>query len=396
MKKSSSYKMRIPVSELLNYPNACLMHDVLSQTGSTVLIPSKIPISKLTEGLENPKRILDSLERLNIKMINIEIPQEMDDEEIVSRLTELDPSVKIIDGKVTEQAEKVMGNIYANLSISDKYSIPKDEVEDLGKTLSQEIADVSQIALSLVTSDHDSYTQSHALNVSLLAGYIAKKLVDAGKAPAELVDKTILAGLLFDIGKTAIPKEILHKTEKLSEEELAIVRSHIQKSLALCKQSGINDKEVIEGIASHHERYDGSGYPKGLVGTQIPLIGRILAVADTFDAMTSPQVYKNAVSSKLSFNFIMSANETSFDPDICKIFVSGMGVYPPGSTVELSNGQIGTVVAMTAGNLLQPKIAIKTEMNESKIIDLSAEKLFIKRSLDMEPPEEVNLLATLL
>lgn len=395
MKKSSSYKMGIPVSELLNYPNACLMRDVLSQTGSTVLIPSKIPISKLTEGLENPKRILDSLERLNIKMISVEIPQEMDDEEIVSRLTELDPSVKIIDSRVTEQAEKVMGNIYANLSISDKYSIPKNEVEDLGKTLSQEIADVSQIALSLVTSDHDSYTQSHALNVSLLAGYIAKKLVEAGKAPSELVDKTILAGLLFDIGKTAIPKEILHKTEKLSEEELSIVRSHIQESIARCKQSGINDKEVIEGIASHHERYDGSGYPRGLVGTQIPLIGRILAVADTFDAMTSAQVYKNAVSSKLSFNFIMSANETSFDPDICKIFVSGMGVYPPGSTVELSNGQICTVVAMTAGNLLQPKVAIKTETNESKIIDLSAEKLFIKRSLDMEPPEEVNLLATL-
>jgi HD-GYP domain-containing protein (c-di-GMP phosphodiesterase class II) len=249
---------------------------------------------------------------------------------------------------------------------------------------------VSQIAISLISSNVDEYTQSHAVNVSLLAGYIAKKLVEDQKAPASLMDRTVLAGLLFDIGKTRVPREILDKRGDLSAKEMVVMRRHVDESLSICKEAGVTDKEIMEGIATHHERYDGSGYPKGLVGTQIPIIGRILAVADTFDAMTSPRVYKNAVSSKLSFNFIMSANETEFDPDICKIFIAGMGVYPPGSNVELSNGKVATVVAMTSGNLLQPKVTYK-ENGETKIIDLAAERLFVRKSLDENPREELKL-----
>ena len=88
---------------------------------------------------------------------------------------------------------------------------------------------------------------------------------------------------------------------------------------------------------------------------------------------------------------LFRSNETAFDPDICKIFVAGMGVYPPGTSVELSNGWRGTVAAITPGNLLQPKIAIK-EDGKTKIVDLSTEKLFIKRSLDEQPREEVDFL----
>jgi HD-GYP domain-containing protein (c-di-GMP phosphodiesterase class II) len=389
VKTSSYYKIRIPVTELLDYPNASLTRDVISQTGSTVLIPSKIPINKLTEGLDNPRRILDSLTRLGIKKIDIEIPQEIDDEEVVARLKELDPSVTIIDEKVAGQAQSALNDIYSSITIDKKYTIPKSEMEGLSKSLSGEISKVTQIAISLISSTEDSYTQSHAMNVSLLAGYIAKKLVEAKKAPKSLINKTVFAGLLFDIGKSRIPPEILNKKGALTEKELATMKGHIGESVSICKESGITDKDVLEGIATHHERYDGSGYPRNLVGTQIPLIGRILAVADTFDAMTSPRVYKNAVSSKLSFNFIMSANETAFDPDICKIFISGMGIYPPGSTVELSDGQIATVVAMTTGNLLQPKVTVK-ENGVARIIDLATEHLFVKKSLDMDPRDEAD------
>ena len=191
----------------------------------------------------------------------------------------------------------------------------------------------------------------------------------------------MLAGLLFDIGKTAVPKEILNKEGRLTPDETVIMRNHVKESVSICKLSGIDDKELMEGIASHHERYDGSGYDKGLVGNQIPMLGRILAVADTFDAMTSSRVYKDAVSSKISFNFIMSANETEFDPDICKIFIAGMGVYPPGTIVELSDGRIATVAAMTSGNLLQPKVTLK-ENGEQRVIDLGTENLYIKRSME--------------
>ena len=390
MKKSSSYKMRVPVRELLGHPGAYLSRDILSQTGSTVLIPSKVPISKFIEGLDNPVRIIEALERMNIRTVDIELPNEIDDEEIRERLLELDPSVVLIDNEVTQKAQETMSAIFENATIDAKYSIPKQEVEDLGSSLSHEIAGVTQIALSLISSDEDSYIRGHALNVSLLAGYIAKKLVDEGKGKSGLVEKAVLAGLLFDIGKAALPKDILYKKGPLDEKEIIRARYHVTESLRMCKEAGITDKDVLDGIASHHERYDGSGYPKGLVGPQIPIIGRILAVADTFDAMTSDRFYKNAVSSKISFNFIMSANETKFDPDICKIFIAGMGVYPPGSMVELSDGRVAVVAAMSSGNLLQPKVAIRgPEGAPPQLVDLATAGLYIKRSLDMAPRDEL-------
>jgi HD-GYP domain-containing protein (c-di-GMP phosphodiesterase class II) len=172
---------------------------------------------------------------------------------------------------------------------------------------------------------------------------------------------------------------------------MVIMRNHVNESVSICKLSGIDDKDLLDGIAAHHERYDGSGYHKGLVGDQIPILARVLAVADTFDAMTSPKVYKDAVSSKMSFNFIMSANETQFAPEICKIFITGMGVYPPGTIVELSDGRIATVAAITSGNLLQPKVTLREDGGQ-KVIDLYTERLFIKRSMDDDRPEMPPLL----
>jgi HD-GYP domain-containing protein (c-di-GMP phosphodiesterase class II) len=390
VKTSSSYKKRIDIGQLLDNPDAYLVHDIMSVTGASVLIPSKVPIGKIIEGLETPGKLIETLDRMGVRKVEISVPDEIDDAEMVARLKELDPSVTIVDNEVTRRAQTVIDNIFAQASIEEKFSIPVDVVSELGRDISAEVAKTSQIALSMVESNLDSYSRDHALNVSMLAGYISKKLSDTGKIAPLMVEKAVLSGLLFDIGKTAVPNEILHKAGKLAPEEMVIMRNHVGESVSICKLSGVNDKDILDGIASHHERYDGSGYHKGLVGTQIPILGRILAVADTFDAMTSPRVYKDAVSSKMSFNFIMSANETEFDPDICKIFLAGMGIYPPGAIVELSDGRVARVAAVTAGNLLQPKVTLR-ENGAQRVLDLHSEGLFIKRSLDVELKEPLVL-----
>jgi putative nucleotidyltransferase with HDIG domain len=373
--------MRISVDQLLDNPDAYLVRDVMSNTGTSVLIPSRVPIGKLAEGLEKPQRLIESLDRMGIRKIEIMVPQDIDDTEMMARLKELDPTVVVVDNEVTRRAQGVISDIFEQAGVSDKFNIPVDVVNEISKDISKEVVKTSQIALSMISGDLDAYTKNHALNVSMLSGYIARKLADDKKAPPEIVEKAVQAGLLFDIGKTAVPKEILNKEEKLTPEEMVIMRNHVKESVSICKMSGIDDKELLEGIAAHHERYDGSGYDRGLVGTTIPLLARILAVADTFDAMTSSRIYKDAVSSKMSFNFIMSANETEFDPDICKIFIAGMGVYPPGTIVELSDGRIATVAAITNGNLLQPKVTLK-EGGEQRVVDLTSERLYIKRSME--------------
>jgi HD-GYP domain-containing protein (c-di-GMP phosphodiesterase class II) len=327
---------------------------------------------------------------MGVRKVEIAVPNEIDGAEMMARLRELDPSVTIVDNEVTRRAQNVIDDIFAQASLEEKFSIPVDVVNELGRDISSEVAKTSQIALSMVESSLDSYSRDHALNVSMLSGYISKKLSDTGKIAPQMAEKAVLAGLLFDIGKTAVPGEILHKAGKLTPEEMVIMRNHVRESVSICKLSGVNDKDILDGITSHHERYDGSGYHKGLVGTQIPILARILAVADTFDAMTSPRVYKDAVSSKMSFNFIMSANETEFDPDICKIFLAGMGIYPPGAIVELSDGRVARVAAITAGNLLQPKVTLK-ENGTQRVLDLCSEGLFIKRALDVELKEPIDL-----
>jgi len=373
--------MRIDVDQLLDNPEAYLVHDVMSNTGASVLIPSRVPIKHLAEGLDNPRKLIDTLENMGIRKVEIAIPQDIDDEEMMERLRVIDPTVVVIDNEVTRQAQNVIGEIFGQASIESKFNITPEVVKEMGNDISKEVMNTSQIALSMVSGSLDTYTRDHALNVSMLAGYITKRLADAGKAPKDFIEKAVLAGLLFDIGKTAVPLDILNKQGKLIKEEILIMRSHVKESVSICKLSGMTDKDILDGIATHHERFDGSGYDRGLVGTQIPLLGRVLAVADTFDAMTSSRVYRDAVSSKISFNFIMSANETEFDPDICQVFIAGMGIYPPGTIVELSDGRIATVAAITVGNLLQPKVTLK-EDGEQRVIDLCSEHLFIKRSMD--------------
>jgi HD-GYP domain-containing protein (c-di-GMP phosphodiesterase class II) len=382
--------MRIDIGQLLDNPDAYLVHDVMSVTGASVLVPCKVPIGKIIEGLEKPGKLIETLDRMGVKKVEIAVPNEIDDAEMMVRLKELDPSVTIVDNEVTRRAQTVVDEIFSQASIEEKFSIPVNVVSELGRDISAEVAKTSQIALSMVESNLDSYSRDHALNVSMLAGYISKKLTETEKIAPSMVEKAVLSGLLFDIGKTAVPREILQKAGKLSPEEMVIMKSHVRESVSICKLSGVNDKDILDGIASHHEKYDGSGYHKGLVGTQIPILARILAVADTFDAMTSQRVYKDAVSSKMSFNFIMSANETEFDPDICKIFLAGMGIYPPGTIVELSDGRVARVAAVTAGNLLQPKVTLK-ENGVQRVIDLHAENLFIKRALDVALKEPVDL-----
>ncbi|MDR1133025.1 MAG: HD-GYP domain-containing protein [Synergistaceae bacterium] len=391
MKASSSYKKKIDIGQLLDNPDAYLVHDIMSATGASVLIPSKVPIGKITEGLEKPGKLIETLDRMGMRKVEIAVPNEIDDAAMMARLKELDPSVTIVDNEVTRRAQTVIDDIFAQASLEEKFSIPVEVVNDLGRDISSEVAKTSQIALSMVESSLDSYSRDHALNVSMLSGYISKKLSETGKIAPQMVEKAVLAGLLFDIGKTTVPNAILQKAGKLTPEEMVIMRNHVRESVSICKLSKVDDKDILEGIASHHERYDGSGYHRGLVGTQIPILARILAVADTFDAMTSPRVYKDAVSSKMSFNFIMSANETEFDPDICKIFLAGMGIYPPGAIVELSDGRVARVAAITAGNLLQPKVTLK-ENGTQRVLDLCSEGLFIKRALDVELKEMSDLL----
>lgn len=166
----------------------------------------------------------------------------------------------------------------------------------------------------------DQYTRGHSERVAFISRWIAEKLAQQRPIEEEEIHKIYIAGLLHDIGKIGVNEVVLKKEGKLSSDDLNHIKSHPRVGadiLADIKQM----KDIIPGILYHHEHVDGTGYPEGLTGDEIPLIGKIISLADAFDAMTSKRVYREAMSIKRALDEIEKALGTQFDKEVGEVFI---------------------------------------------------------------------------
>ncbi|MFA6186943.1 MAG: HD domain-containing phosphohydrolase [Phycisphaerae bacterium] len=168
----------------------------------------------------------------------------------------------------------------------------------------------------------DQYTRGHSERVALIAKWIAERYSNVtGELDGDVIQKIYLAGLLHDIGKIGISEAVLGKKGKLTEDEYEQIKTH--PSIGAGILSDIRQMaDIVPGVLCHHERYDGKGYPKGLCGEDIPLVGKILMIADTFDAMTSKRTYREALSVKTAIAEIEKGLGGQFDPEIGSIFLN--------------------------------------------------------------------------
>ena len=174
----------------------------------------------------------------------------------------------------------------------------------------------STIVALTATIDTKDYPFRHSQNVANYASQLAK----AYGMNQDFVDIVREAGLLHDIGKIGIREDILNKPGKLNDEEYAIMKTHVENSVGIIRHLPSLDY-VIPAVISHHERYDGRGYPRGLAGENIPLMGRMLCVVDSFDAMVSKRSYKNAMSIDKALEIIQRERGRQFDPVLADLFV---------------------------------------------------------------------------
>jgi HD-GYP domain-containing protein (c-di-GMP phosphodiesterase class II) len=187
-----------------------------------------------------------------------------------------------------------------------------------------------------------------------------------------------LLGLLQDIGMVRLADALLGKREQLTPEERETVKSHVGHSVAILREASGLPAELPELAALHHERYDGSGYPRGLKGPAIGLVGSIAGIVDTFDAITMPRSYAEQVSPSNALNVLYKGRGTLYHPALVEQFIQCIGVFPVGAVVELNTGEIGVVIAQNLVRRLQPRVMVILDtdgrpMRPHKILDLVKE-----------------------
>jgi HD-GYP domain-containing protein (c-di-GMP phosphodiesterase class II) len=217
----------------------------------------------------------------------------------------------------------------------------------------------------------DDYTYMHSVAVCALMVALAKQL-NLSKAETRQAG---LAGLMHDIGKAAIPQEVLNKPGALTDEEFALVKLHPQRGHDLLLQAQVQDSATLDVCLHHHEKVDGSGYPDRLTTDQISLFAKMGAVCDVYDAITSNRPYKAGWEPGISLQR-MAQWKNHFDETVFKAFVKSVGIYPIGTVVKLKSGRLGVVVDQTSKSLLKPMVKAffliqSKEYLTPEIVDLS-------------------------
>ena len=211
------------------------------------------------------------------------------------------------------------------------------------KTVSLVLEDDSWLLGMASIKNYDEYTFNHSVNVAIYSLAIGRRLGFARKTLAELG----ISALLHDIGKSQIPLEILNKPGSLDENEWEVMKKHPLKgveTVLVLKQLGEINARIVFGIFEHHLNNDLSGYPKLFRKKGLNLFGQIIRITDTYDAMTTPRIYrKNPYTPEQALGMMWGDSAINFDPTLLKIFIGLVGIYPIGSLVLLDTHELAIV-----------------------------------------------------
>lgn len=209
----------------------------------------------------------------------------------------------------------------------------------------------------------DDYAYNKALYVSINMMAFGHFL----SLPRAQVKELGLAGLFQDIGKIRIPADILQKPGELDEVEFTLVKQHVQASLETLQQNTDISAAVMQIVAEHHERFDGSGYPNQLQGASISLLGQIAGLMDTYCAMTTNKPYAKGMFSHEVLEALYASRNRKFSESLVDQLIQFFGIYPVSSLVELNSGEVAVVIEQNQIRRLQPKVMLLLDYNKKRI-----------------------------
>jgi len=376
----------IPLADLHSFCSgvAEVADDIIGESGG-ILIPRGTPLSTLASTMD---RVEARLRRSNVSLVPIVLPGDAGMERLEDFLKVADPAILPLEPELARQTVSQVEDVFSRIKEGECTTEDIHDLAEQGRTLARCISGAPQLMFCLgQVKSWDEYTSVHSLNVALLSSFLAERMFPGR---TELAEFMAVGGILHDLGKARVPLEVLNKPTKLTDDEFAVMKRHPELGEELAVSNGITDRRSLEVIRGHHERYSGGGYPDNLDKATISIEARIAAVADVFDALTARRVYKNPMPSREAMSVMTGAMSEHFDPEVMRVLLLSVGIYPAGSLVELSDGSVGTVVGAYSKDVIRPKVAIHMDrygarLQEKKLVDLGTEKeLFVKRALQSD------------
>lgn len=308
-----------------------------------VVIDTRYGLDILEEKATTPDHELTEKEMVLLELDRPQPPPPHDPPPKLTLDAERDRAAKII-----ESSSKAVKSMFQDLRMGK--AIEAEAVMPIVEEISTSISRNAHALISLVRlKTVDDYTYMHSVAVCALMTALAKSL----QLSEREVRQAGYAGLMHDVGKAAIPLEILNKPGSLTDDEFSIIRQHPVLGKEMLVQANITDPVTLDVCLHHHEKVDGSGYPDRLVGDQISIFSRMGAICDVYDAVTSVRAYKPAWEPGIALKR-MASWQGHFDPVIFKAFIKSLGIFPIGTLVILKSGKLAVVVEQSAKSLLKP------------------------------------------
>jgi putative nucleotidyltransferase with HDIG domain len=257
-------------------------------------------------------------------------------------------------------------------SVRDGGTVDVEEVRGaVNPMIDSVLRNPDAMAWLLTLKKRDEYTYNHSIATSVWGVVLGRHLGFDRKS----LEILAVGGLLLDIGKTRIPDELLQKKAVLSASESDLMQQHVEIGADLVRNAAGIGQEVVDMIVSHHERHDGSGYPCGLAGADIPVFGRIAGIVDCYDAMITHRSYASAKSAYMAVRELNGEAGKKFQRELVEQFVQALGMFPSGSIVALNTGEVGIVIEQNRVRRLRPKVMLlldsaKQPLPDQKIVDL--------------------------
>ncbi len=253
--------------------------------------------------------------------------------------------------QICREASRIVHNVLQDCRLGKQVEL--EQVEPVVSSITDSIFRNPDAMVSLLRiKQADKYTFQHSVAVgTLLISFCRALDIDR-----KTIERVGLGGLLHDIGKMQVPKQILNKPGKLSEAEFAIMKNHVRYGCETLEKTPGISPIALSVAAEHHECYDGSGYPRGLKGDQISLYGQLASVVDVYDAMTSTRIYHVGIEPTEVLRKLLEWSDHHFNVQLVHHFIRSIGIYPLGSLVRLESGYLAVVVEQHHENLLHPKV----------------------------------------